>query len=69
MKVKEVYLPPQLTAVSFKAERGYALSDPLMDQLNIWVCDDALVSQDSQNHVEVYETGNNWTEGSNHFWD
>ena len=71
MKQKAMYLPPRLTAVDIKPERGFAISGlPLVDELNIWVFEgEGVVAQDQQNHVEVYETGNGWTEGSNHFWD
>lgn len=67
---KAVYLAPQLTAVDIKPERGYAVSNLLMEELNLVIVDQNLaIDPNSQNYVEVYETGNNWTEGSNHFWD
>lgn len=68
---KRAYASPRLTAVTFRTERGYANSgiDPLVQQLNIWICEDGMIAQDQQNHVEVYEVNSNWTQGSNHFWD
>ena len=69
---KQPYHTPQLTVIEFKAEWGYAFSPdvPLVDQLNIWVVEgEGVIIQDRQNNVEVYETGHNWAQGSNHFWD
>lgn len=68
---KAVYLTPQLTAVEIKPERGFALSpgQPLMDQLNLWVYEEGIVSQDRQNNVETYHLNDNWTQGDNHFWE
>lgn len=70
-KEKADYLAPKLTAVSFKAEKGYALSNLLVEELQLITLDDAVVGVDpnSQTYVEAYETGNGWTTGSNHFWD
>lgn len=63
MKEKRSYLPPQLTVVSFKSERGYATSGPgPFDFFLFWQNNDA-------DQMEDYETGNGWNEGSNHFWD
>lgn len=66
------YMPPQLTVVTFRAERGYAdsVGDPLaIDQLNLWMYEDGVVMQGRENHVEIYQVGNNWVDGDNHFWD
>lgn len=57
------YLPPQLTVVEFKSERGYA-SSTLFEEFNLWRS-----SSQSSDQMETYSTGNGWNEGSNHFWD
>lgn len=69
-KEKIVYDPPRLTAVSFKAETGYASSNIIVEELNLIMLDNNyFIDPGSQTYVEVYETGNGWNEGSNHFWD
>ena len=68
-KLKKAYIPPQLDAVTVEAERGFAYSIPMVNELNVWVTEDGIVTADEQSHIEVYQTGNNWTQGSNHFWD
>lgn len=71
MKQKAMYLPPQLTAVEFKAERGYAESSnlPLVDELNLLLYDEHN-QPSSQSNVEIYDVHNDWGQGSgNHFWD
>lgn len=65
-KKKKVYDAPQLTVVSFKTERGFALSSGenfMIDQLLLWDND-----VDRQ-PMESYIPANDWTEGSNSFWD
>lgn len=62
---KKAYTPPCFTVVRFAAEKGYA-SSSLLDQIdfNFW--------QDMGNgneQMESYSSGNEWYEGSNHFWD
>ena len=70
LKTKATYVPPQLTSVCFKAEKGYATSNVIMEELNLIMIDDNLViNPNSQTYVEVYSTANDWHEGSNHFWD
>ena len=59
---KKAYTPPCLTVVSFKAERGFALSG-LFGEFIFW--DDS----EGSDQMENYSTGNGWNEGSNHFWD
>lgn len=71
-KAKAAYYPPQLTAVSVRPERGFATSaNLLVEDLQLIMLDQTIVGIDpsSQTHVEVYETGNGWNNGSNHFWD
>ena len=71
-KTKKDYETPQLTVVSFKAERGYASSgEGLMSQLKFWDWESGglAMSADEGNNIEVYESGNEWNQGSNHFWD
>ena len=71
MKQKAMYLPPQLTAVDIKPERGFSISNPITMQLELLQLENGVIGTDQtgQNCVEFYETGNGWTEGSNHFWD
>ena len=70
LKTKATYVPPQLTSVCFKAEKGYASSNMIMEELNFILIDENLaIDPNSQTYVEVYSTENNWHEGSNHFWD
>lgn len=67
-KTKKNYEAPQLTTVSFRAERGYATSGS--HPLKLWEDTDMHILMNTENHdVEIYETGNGWNEGSNHFWD
>ena len=61
---KQTYEAPQLTAVSFKVEQGFAGSGPF-SALIFW---EQLIDEEQQ-QVEDYTTGNGWTSGSNHFWD
>ncbi len=63
---KQTYEAPQLTAVSFKVEQGFAGSGPF-SALMFW--DHIIEDIDDEQQVEDYETGNGWTSGSNHFWD
>lgn len=58
MKDKKRYIAPEIVAVTFSVEKGYAVSIPLFSILDI---------DDEQ--MEDYETANNWTSGSNNFWD
>lgn len=65
-KKKKVYDAPQLTVVSFKAERGFATSGGLFDfeQLMLWEN-----SQPGQRQMENYIVANDWNENSTGFWD
>ena len=58
-KEKQTYEAPALTVVTFKTERGYALSS-----LAFWRTD-----EDGDDQMEDYTTGNGWNSGSNTFWD
>lgn len=58
-KEKKTYEAPALTVVTFKTERGYALSS-----LAVWRTD-----EDGDDQMEDYTTGNGWNSGSNTFWD
>ena len=58
---QQTYEAPQLTAVSFKVEQGFAGSGPF-SALMFWENNEA-------EQMEDYETANSWTTGSNHFWD
>lgn len=55
---KKTYEAPQLTAVSFKVEQGYAASTRMF-----WNGDEDL----SQDNMENYETQENWHSGGQ-FW-
>lgn len=67
---KRAYASPRLTAVTFRTERGYATSS-LVQQLNIWACEDGIIAVNEQRQVEAYNVHANWAEnvGENHFWD
>ena len=58
MKDKKNYIAPEIVAVTFAVEKGYAVSIPLFSILDI-----------GDERMEDYETANNWTSGSNNFWD
>jgi len=67
---RKQYEAPELTVVTFRAERGYAESGGLMSSLKFWEWGGGLaMSGDEGSHIEVYESGNGWNEGSNSFWD
>ena len=57
---KKEYTAPELTVVTFRAERGYALSG-ILAQMMLW--ESAQLSQ-----MENFETGNDWNSGSDNFW-
>ena len=63
MEKKKEYIKPELTVVSFKVEKGYAESITLT--LNLWL---ASLSDPTNNHMESYEIGNGWMEGTDNFW-
>lgn len=64
------YVSPQLTAITFRTERGYATSG-LAEHLNIWASEDGIAINGQSRQVESYSVHDNWTDnvGSNHFWD
>lgn len=59
-KGKHKYEAPQLTAVSFKVEQGFAGSG-VLDALMFW-------ENSGQDNMEQYETDENWHSGGT-FWD
>lgn len=58
MKDRKKYIAPEIVTVTFAVERGYAVSIPLFSILD---------TEDEQ--MEDYETANDWTSGSDNFWD
>jgi len=66
---KRAYVSPQLTAITFRTERGYANS--MVQQLNIWASEDGIAINGQSRQVESYSVHDNWTDnvGDNHFWD
>ena len=61
MENKKKYLSPQLTVVTFKAERGYTLST--LTNISLWD-----ISQLATGQVEDYTLHDDWTTGSE-FWN
>ena len=57
---KKSYLAPQLTAVSFKSERGFAAS-PSFSTFNFW-------SQSDYNESEQMGLRSGWGDNNNSFW-
>ncbi|MBR4738735.1 MAG: hypothetical protein IK058_01890 [Bacteroidales bacterium] len=60
METKKPYIPPQLTTVTFKTERGYALS---VETVSFW--NDVYDAE----QMESYEIGNGWSSGNSTFWN
>ena len=65
---KRVYVAPFLTVVDFKTEHGYAESLKL-SMLAIWQWSGIQGGVLQQKHMENYTVGNNWSEGTNAFWN
>ena len=61
METRKQYTAPQLTVVTFKAERGYALSTPLFDELLFW-------ETEQSEQVEAYADHEVWNDGAG-FWN
>ena len=66
MDKRTVYKAPALTSISFKAEKGFALS---VQELTLWE-----LEIDNTRQVEDYQVaqdsyGNYWSEGSSYFWE
>ena len=57
---KKTYEAPHLTVVTFKTERGYAVSG-VLSELMFW-------ENSGQDNMENYETQENWHSGGQ-FWD
>lgn len=64
--IKRTYLPPQLTVVSIKAERGYADSVASLTQIFLWTSSGG---SDPTSQVQDYEIANSWTSGNNTFFN
>ena len=58
MKEKKEYIKPELVAVTFRLERGYAVSTPI----------DAVFTLEDEPQMEDYNTANDWTSGTGNFW-
>ena len=58
---KRPYEAPRLTAVSFRAERGYVASN----SLQLFLLD---TENDSRNIEDYTESDNGWSLGSENFW-
>jgi hypothetical protein len=71
MMKRTPYEAPKLTAVSFKAEHGYAASLVNFDDLILLELDAG--ENPTGNHVEAYQqsgpSGNHWDFGSDNFWN
>ncbi len=76
---KKLYNAPQITVVTFRAERGYAESGSIADIMNPEVANDIalglandMLNQDvAGNPMEEYTVRQNWynpDEGTNHFF-
>ncbi|MBR6049207.1 MAG: hypothetical protein IKP83_03480 [Bacteroidales bacterium] len=58
-----MYEAPQLTVVSFRAERGYAISTL---GLNLWELNPEI---DNQEQMESYTMHDTWLEGTDGFFN
>ncbi len=56
---KKQYMAPQLTVVTFRAERGYASS--IISSVSLWESPEA-------EQMESYNQREGWTSGSDGFW-
>lgn len=56
---KKQYVAPELTVVTFKTERGYALSGAL-ESLSFWETGDADQMEDYSEHSDWHESGGFW---------
>ena len=61
MENNKKYMAPQLTVVSFKVERGFTASNPILDQLIFW-------DNDPSEQVEDYTEHSIWNDGDG-FWN
>ena len=63
--MKKEYITPQLIAVTFATERGYASSGGGLTQL--FFMDEELPA--SAKAADPYTEHNAWKSGTDHFWD
>lgn len=61
MENRKEYVAPQLTVVSFKVERGFSASNPILDQIMFW-------EMDNREQVEEYSEHSIWNNGEG-FWN
>lgn len=67
---KQPYIPPTLTVVTFRTERGYALSEgsgnPITAHLELMFAN----NESDYQETEVFSTHNTWNNSSsNSFWE
>ena len=62
---KKLYIAPQITAVTFRAERGYATSNPLLDpeavnEVFLGFAEGQLSQEGAGNPMEEYDLRTGW---------
>ena len=62
MENKKEYMAPQLTVATFKVEKGYASS---INQLMFWLA----INNNNHEQLEAYNPHDDWTQGSETFWN
>ena len=73
---KKPYTKPNLTAVAFHAERGYALSasivdqlaNPINDQIELMFAEENSDGNYTYRELEDFTEHNDWQDGNDGFW-